>query len=133
MFKKTIEFEDFNGEKRTGDYYFNISKSELISKQFSYAGGYSEYLKKIYAEKDQVKLYQIFEDLIKSAYGVKSEDGKRFMKSEELFREFKESGAYDELILSFFDNAQNAVDFVKNVFPKDISDKIDTKKLNLQN
>ena len=133
MYKKTITFEDYNGEKMTADYYFNISKSELVSKQFSYAGGYSEYLKKIYDLKDNVKLYQVFEDLIKTAYGVKSDDGKRFIKNEEIYLEFKESGAYYELIMSFFEDANNAVEFVKNVFPKDVASQVDVSKLNLPN
>lgn len=48
-------------------------------------------------------------------YGVKSEDGRRFMKSEEISRSFMESPAYEILFEELVTNDKAAADFVNAV------------------
>jgi len=127
MIEKTIKYTDFNGVEREETFCFHISKAEMARREFTTEGTYTEYLKKVAKEKDSVKLYKIFEDFIALSYGVKSDDGKRFIKTDEngtpLFNKFKETPAYDELIIELFD-AEKAAKFMRGVFPKDITDRV---------
>lgn len=86
MLKKTIPYIDLNGVERKEDFYFHLSKPEIVKMQTSVKGGYDVQLKSIGAGADGGQIMEFFEDLIKKAYGVKSEDGRRFMKSEEISR-----------------------------------------------
>ena len=103
MLKKTIPYIDLNGVERKEDFYFHLSKPEIVKMQTSVKGGYDVQLKSIGAGADGGQIMEFFEDLIKKAYGVKSEDGRRFMKSEEIF--------FEELVT----NDKTAADFVNAV------------------
>ena len=84
MLKKTITYTDLNGVERTEDFYFNLSKPEVVKMQSSVKGGYDVQLKGIAANMDGRAVMEFFEDLIRKSYGEKSEDGRRFMKSDEI-------------------------------------------------
>lgn len=118
MLKKTITFTDYEGAERTETFYFNISKAEVTEMQYSTAGGYIAMLQKIVDTQDQPKLIEIFKDLILKAYGEKSPDGKRFIKSEELSTAFSQTEAYVELFMELSTSDQAAAEFVTGVFPK---------------
>lgn len=115
MLKKTIPYIDLNGVKRTEDFYFHLSKPEIVKMQTSVKGGYDVQLKSIGAGADGGQIMEFFEDLIKKAYGVKSEDGRRFMKSDEISRSFMESPAYEVLFEELVTNDKAAADFVNAV------------------
>ena len=74
MFKKTITYLDYNGQERTEDFYFNLSKSEMIMLESTTPGGYVAMLQRIIDSKDNTALMKTFTDLIKMSYGVKSDD-----------------------------------------------------------
>ena len=62
----------------------------------------------------------VFLDLVKKAYGVKSDDGKRFVKSAEAVEDFVNSAAYDELFVKFMTDTDFASKFALGVLPKDV-------------
>jgi hypothetical protein len=126
MLKKTITYTDYNGVERTEDFYFNISKNEAVKMQTSIKGGYDTQLKSIAADLNGAAIMEFFDNLIKQSYGVKSEDGRRFMKSEEIAKEFMESPAYDVLFEELVTNDKAAADFVNGIFPADIAQKAAT-------
>lgn len=115
MLKKTISYTDLNGVQRTEDFYFNLSKPEIVKMQTSVKGGYDVQLKSIGAGADGGQIMEFFEDLIHRSYGVKSEDGRRHMKSEEISRSFMESPAYEVLFEELVTNDKAAADFVNAV------------------
>lgn len=117
MHKRTITYPDYNGNTLTEDFYFNISKAEVIDMQMSVAGGYDEKIKKIIAANDQIELYKMFKEFISNSYGVKSDDGKRFKKSKELTDEFMQTEAYSVLLTELCENAKNGADFINAVLP----------------
>ena len=119
MLKKTITYTDFNGQTRTEDFYFNLSKSEIILLETTTPGGYTAMLQRIVDWKDNIELMKAFTDLIKRSYGVKSEDGKRFVKSEQALEDFVNSAAFDEMFTEFFTSDTAAADFAKGILPKD--------------
>lgn len=130
MLTKKITYTDYNGEERTETFYFNITKAELTKLQFKHPGGYSEYLERIIESKDVAELMQAFEDLIDLAYGEKSEDGKRFVKSRELTEAFKQTEAYSELFVELMTDGDASSAFANGILPElDIDE---TKKAELE-
>lgn len=118
MLKKTITYTDYNGVSRTEDFYFNLTKAEITEMELSTAGGLGEMLQRIIDAKDTPSLVKVFKDLLLRAYGVKSSDGRRFMKSEEISREFAETEAYSQLFMELATDAQKASDFVNGIVPE---------------
>ena len=88
MIKKTITYTDYNGVERKEDFYFNLSKAEIMEMEMSTQGGLAEMIQRIVAAQDQPAIIKIFKDLIVKAYGVKSPDGKRFIKNADVVDEF---------------------------------------------
>ena len=121
MFKKTITYLDYNGQERTEDFYFNLSKSEMIMLESTTPGGYVAMLQRIIDSKDNTALMKTFTDLIKMSYGVKSDDGKRFVKNEQVVDDFMNSAAFDQMFTEFFTDENAASDFAKGIMPQDIS------------
>lgn len=125
MIKKTISYEDYNGTKRTEDHYFNLSKAELTEMQMSKKGGFDAYLTRIINSDNTPEIMAIFKDVIVKSYGVKSDDGKRFIKSEELVNEFLQSEAYSELLMELITDAKAAGDFINGLMPKSLVEEIE--------
>jgi hypothetical protein len=121
MLKRTIKYEDYNGEPASEIVYFNISKAELIELEVSYKVGFQEHLQAIIDSEDRKGLIEEFKTLILMAYGVKSEDGKRFIKSEELRTEFTQTAAYDALFMELATDENAASKFILGVVPKDMT------------
>lgn len=119
MLKKTFKFVDYNGVEREEDHYFNISKAELAMMEASMAGGMKTYLEKIVQTQDTVSIMDMFRDFIKKSYGVKSPDGRQFVKNDQVYSEFAQTEAYSELIMELLGSKDAAADFVNGVLPKD--------------
>ena len=120
MLKKTITYTDYNGEERTEDFYFNMTKAEVTRMELSIDGGLSEEISRITKAKDVPAIMRIFEDLILRSYGVKSPDGKRFIKSQQLAEEFTQTEAYSELFMELATNAKAAAEFVNGIMPQEV-------------
>ena len=129
MIKKTIKYEDYNGNEREEEFYFNLSNAELTKMELGVEGGLSERLKKVLATKDTPQILKVFEEIINKAYGVKSDDGKRFIKSKELLEEFTQTEAYSQLFVELATNENTAQEFILGILPKKLSDEV--KKQNV--
>lgn len=117
MFSDIISYEDFNGDKQTQEVFFNISKMEALQLEAAHPEGYSESLEKMAEREDIGEILEAFKDLVKLAYGVKSEDGKRFVKSDEAFEEFKSSPVYDEFMMKLITEEEYALNFILGALP----------------
>jgi hypothetical protein len=117
MLKKTITYEDYDGNERTEDFYFNLSKAELMEMEMSETGGFVQMAKKIVAEKNAKRLIELFKDLILKSYGEKSADGRRFIKNQELRDSFSQTEAYSFLFMQLSTDADAAADFVNGIVP----------------
>ena len=124
MLKRDITYEDFDGNVVTDTYYFNFSKSEMIEFEAEYKGGFEAFLQSVIKAEDNQSLIAIFKKLVLLTYGVKSEDGKRFIKSDELRTEFSQTAAYDKLFIELATNDSLAADFVMGVMPRDMRDEV---------
>lgn len=135
MIKKTLTYIDFNGNKRSEDSYFNVSKAELLEKQFDVDENgkeiqFTDVLTRIGEEKRPSELVRIFRMLIEWSYGVKSEDGRRFTKTPEVLAEFMESPAYSELYMELAQNADAASEFTSGILPDDMKQQVATQAAN---
>lgn len=129
MLKKTIKYTDFDGNEQTEDFYFNLTKAELMEMNLSASGGLEKKLQRIINERDVTKIAEIFKDLILRAYGKKSDDGKRFIKNEEIKAEFAQTEAYSELFMELLGDTNASVAFIKGIVPKDIQSELDKQDL----
>lgn len=118
MLKKTIKYVDYNGVERCEDFYFNLSKAEVTEMQVSEEGGYDQMLQRIVDAQDNKEIFKHFKAIILKAYGVKSQDGKRFIKSEDLSEEFSQTEAFVELIMELASSETAAAEFVNGIIPK---------------
>ena len=121
MLKKSIKYTDYNGVERSEDFYFNLSKAELMEMEMSTAGGLAEMITKIVAAQDQPAIIKLFKELILKAYGEKSADGKRFIKSDELAAAFSQTEAYSELFMELSTDSDKAAEFVNKIIPADLA------------
>ena len=124
MLKKIITYIDYNGVERTEPFYFNLSKAELMEMELGVTGGMTEMLDKIIAAKDAPSLMKTFKEMIMKAYGVKSDDGKRLIKSEELSIAFTQTEAYSVLFMELITDDKAAADFVNGIIPNEIQTEV---------
>lgn len=129
MLRKKITYTDFNGEVRTEEFLFNLSKSELMTQNLMTPGGLEEKLKRISNTRDIPELTTYIRSLILDSYGIKSDDGSRFIKSPELSTAFSQTGAYDELFMELFSDDKKASAFVNAILPQDLTAKTNAPTL----
>lgn len=119
MYKKTITYTDYNGKERTEDFYFNLTKAELMEINFGFSGGMEQSIRDIVDMQDGKKLMELFKEFILRSYGEKSPDGRRFIKSKEMAEEFSQTEAYSELFMELSSDDKAANEFLINTLPKD--------------
>lgn len=124
MIKKTMTYTDYNGNERTEDFYFNLSKAEVMEMEMSTSGGLAEMIQRVVAAQDQPAIIKIFKDLILKAYGRKSPDGRKFEKSEELAMDFAQTEAFSMLFMELATNADEASKFVNGIVPADMAKQV---------
>lgn len=120
MLKKELKFEDYFGNDRQLTCYFGFTKTELTMMQASSSGGLENTLKNIIETDDNEKIMKWFEEIVISAYGVKSDDGMEFDKSPEVKKKFKQSPAFDVLMMELLSDTEKAIEFVKGIMPKGV-------------
>ena len=118
MLKKAITYTDYNGVVRTEDFYFNLSRAEVTELQLSEKGGYDKMIENIVNAEDNKAIFENFKKIILKSYGIKSEDGRRFIKSEQLSEEFSQTEAFVELIFGLASDENAAAEFIKGVIPQ---------------
>lgn len=123
MIKKTVTYKDYNGIERTENFYFNLTKAEVTEMEMSTAGGMAEMMQKIVDAKDAPAIIRTFKDLVLKAYGVKSDDGRRFIKSKELSDEFAQTEAYSQIFMELVTDADVAAKFFNGIIPPDLIEK----------
>lgn len=117
MRKETITYTDYNGELRSEDYYFNMSKADVMKMEMTTEGGMEGYINKIINERDQKKIVDLFCDIIELSYGIKTLDG-GFDKDPAHFKKFKQTEAYSELFMKLATDADYAAEFINGIMPK---------------
>lgn len=120
MLKKTVTYKNYDGVEVTESFYFNLTKSELTLWEASEDGGVSARLQQMVDKKDGKSIMSTFYDVLMKAYGEKSADGRRFIKSPELSKAFSETVAFDVIFSEMMADPEKALDFVQKVLPSDL-------------
>ena len=121
MLKKTITYTDYNGVERTEDFFFNLTKAEIMEMEMGTEGGMADMISRIVSAQDTPSIIKIFKDILLKAYGEKSPDGKRFIKSKELSDGFSQTEAYSILFMELATDAEAASKFVNGIIPADVA------------
>lgn len=121
MLKKTLTYEDFDGNQRTEDFYFNLTKAEIMEMELSATGGLEATINKIISAQEGKEIMDLFKSIVIKAYGEKSLDGKTFDKSEEAKNRFINSQAYSDIFMELATNADEATKFFNGIIPKDLA------------
>lgn len=120
MLKKTISYTDYDGNQRTEDFYFNLSKAEITEMELSMEGGMRAYIQRIIAAKSQLELVKLFKDVVLKSYGKKSTDGRLFMKNDAIRAEFEAHPAYSMIYMDLVTDEAEASAFVNGIMPADM-------------
>ena len=120
MLKKTVTYVDYNGVERTEDFYFNLSKAEVTEMELSVEGGFSKMLEEIVKSNDNVRIIELFKQMVFKAYGEKSAYGKRFIKNKEIAEAFSQSEAYIEIFMELALDEKAAASFVNGIMPANL-------------
>lgn len=121
MLSKSITYTDYNGIERTEVFRFNLTKAEIMEMEMGTSGGFAEMVQKIVDAKDAPAIIRVFKDLVLKAYGVKSDDGKRFIKSPELSAEFAQTEAYSQLFMELATDAEKGAEFINGIVPAEMA------------
>jgi hypothetical protein len=124
VLKKTITYTDFNEEEVSEDFFFHLSKAELVELELSHEGGLSAALERIVAAEDGKSIIAEFKNIILGSYGQKSLDGRRFVKNAQLREEFESSEAYSVLFMELVTNTDAAIEFVNGIIPQGMEEEM---------
>ena len=126
MVKKTVTFNDFEGNEITKDFYFNLTKAEVRELDRRIPSGLENLIETIKQEKDVSRMVDLLNILILESYGEKAEDG-RFVKEDSRGRRlssyFKVSEAWDVLFMNLIENENELNEFLIGIVPKDVAEK----------
>lgn len=128
MLAKKIDYTDYDGNSRSETFYFNLNKTELTEMDMLTPGGLKTKIETAVKDNDTRTVFELFKKIVLSSYGVKSPDGKRFIKSPELSEEFSQTEAYNVLFMELVSDENAVENFIKHVVPKDLADSIDSNK-----
>lgn len=123
MLKKTLTYENLDGKKITEDFYFNMTKAELIKLNLKEGEGFQEYLTRIVESGDGAAIVENFEKIVRLSYGVKTADGK-FKKDPDDFDAFMATEAYSDFFLELVTDAKASSEFIKAVMPDNLVEEV---------
>ena len=125
MLKKTVTYEDWNGVTRTEDFYFNLTRVECAEIEYGTNGAsLSDSIKDLIAAKDMITVITIIKKILLMSYGIKSSDGKRFMKSDDIRDSFEQNPAFDILYMELATNSEAAADFISGIMPSAVRENL---------
>ena len=116
-------YTDYDGNQRTEEFRFHFNQAELLEMEMSTEGGFSARVNRIINANSHPELLQVMKTFILEAYGVKSEDGRRFMKNDEIRQAFVESPVYSKIFMRLTTGpkaAELASEFINGVTPDDM-------------
>lgn len=136
MLKKTITYNDFDGNERVETHYFNLTKTELVEIAFNLPDGLTDEVgtdaskvteqaaMQLVEKLGKDGVFKFIKDLMLKSYGIKSPDGKRFEKSEEISKEFSQTLAFDAMFMEFMTNDVAAANFLNSIIPAEMVNNI---------
>lgn len=123
MYCKEITYKGYDDQVRTEKFYFNLNKAEIAEMMLTDSdatlGQVFEYFRQT---RNGKQLYKMVKDLITSSYGVKSADGRSFLKTPEITQAFVQSEAFSELFMEFLSSPDKVAEFFVGIVPSDLQE-----------
>lgn len=122
MLKKTVTYTDYNGIDHTEDFYFNLTKVECMELEFGFGAGdtLSGSIQTLVNAGDMATVIKTIKKIVLTAYGIKSPDGKRFIKNDTVRTEFEENPAFEQIYWDLVTDSEKAADFISGIVPSAI-------------
>ena len=128
MLKKDITYKDLDDNDITETFWFHLSKAEMAEMALAKegkAGGFDTYIRKLVASQDGESIIATFKEILLMTVGERSDDNKRFIKSDEITRNFVQSDAYSVLLMELLTDADKMSEFINGVVPSDMRGQVD--------
>ena len=124
MLKKTVTYEDYNGVTQTEDFYFNLTKVECMELEFGFGNGetLSGSIQTLVNAGDMATVISTIKKIVLMAYGIKSPDGKRFIKNDTIRTEFEETPAFEQIYWELVTDSEKAAEFISGIVPSVLRD-----------
>jgi len=122
VYKKKVKYKDYHGEEREEIFDFNLSDSEIMELEAEYEGSITEMMAKLSKKSEHADVIKIMKKIVLLSYGVISDDGRRFIKNDEVRDAFYQTEAYSRNFTELATNDVKAAEFFERI----ISDKIFT-------
>lgn len=141
MITRTIEYVDYDGNKRKEKHYFNLTEFEATEIAMEIPGDVVDELEtELKNDEDKIAtalnlteklgkkgVMNFIKNIVLKSYGVKSPDGKRFIKSEQLTTEFSQTPAFSSFMLRLMRDDEEASRFINGVIPPELAANIGKK------
>ena len=125
MYRRVIEYKDFDGNERKEEFLFHLTKADVMKLLMADKDAtLDKILIRIAKERDFRKSAELFDRLIKMSYGKKSDDGRKFIRNDEILEDFVSTEAYSILYSEIAMDANKAAEFVNGILPDDMSKEI---------
>lgn len=124
VIKKTLHYHDLDGKPLVDDFWFHITKARLAEWQLTSDEDLETKLTRIVQSRNGQVIINTFKDILRMSYGIRHEDGVRFIQSDELYEAFEQTDAYSELFMELVTNADSAAVFIKGIVPADLAEKM---------
>lgn len=118
MIKKTVVYENLDGKTESEVVYLNINMIELTELEFVAEKSISAILKDIGETPSMADALKTFKMFLRFAYGVKSPDSKKLLKSDSIWESFENSEPYSALLWEMLNDAPKAVDVIMGILPQ---------------
>lgn len=119
MITREVTYIDYNGDEQTEKYYFDLTVPEMLELSFSSAGDIQSTLERLSNSRKVGEIFNIIQTLIFKSVGVKSDDGKRFVKNEDVLNDFKQSRGYESFLMKMMQDTDYASKFIEQLIPQD--------------
>lgn len=126
MLAKVIKYVDYNDQPHEETFYFNLNRAEILNMLVTDSDATLDQVFEYFRQtRNGKQLLKMIEDLIKSSYGIKSADGKSFIKKPEYLEAFVQSEAYSELLTELLNDADAAGAFFVGILPKNLQGEVE--------
>jgi hypothetical protein len=124
MFSRTFIYTGYDGKEHKDTWWFNLSEAELYKLELTNLGGMNGMMNKLLRESKPGEIVDLFENLILSAVGERSIDGRKFIKNEEIRDDFKQSKAYSDLFVELVKSGEKLAEFLRGAIPEEVAKKL---------
>ena len=115
MYRKRVKYKDYLGQDREEIFDFNLSDSEIMELEADYEGSITKMIAKLSKKNDHADVIKIMKKIVLMSYGVISEDGRRFIKNDEVRDAFYQTEAYSAIFTELATNDVKAAEFFERI------------------